>query len=116
MPDDTITLETSLNHTLLDRRSVLTIVLQGGDLSAREATATAIMAQLAPQYSAGAPPRPAELGAVFTLLAKTTAPTTDQLGSDLALPAHAVAARPPHAEPTESTSPYDDVFVLAPLR
>lgn len=86
-----ITLETSVSHGLFDRRSVLTIVLNGGDLTEREAAVRAILAQLAPQYPNPAADRPAGLSPVFALLSRP---------------------EPPHAE---SASPYDDPFILAPL-
>jgi hypothetical protein len=103
-----ITLEASVTHTLLDRRSIVTIVLNGGDLQDREETARAIMAQLAPQYPLSVPDRPAALTSVFALLSSPSVPSAQNL----------TQARPSPQSPSQSSEPvsaYDEPFILAPL-
>jgi len=120
-PTTAISLEANVTHTLLERRSIVTIVLHGGDLPEREEVARAIMAQLAPQYPVCVSDRPAALTSVFALLSR---PPEVADRNDLARPVQAnqtpaALALPPNVqtEPTsEAVSAYDELFVLAPIR
>jgi hypothetical protein len=85
----------SIAHAPLERRSVVTLVLTGGELQAREAAARQIIAQLGANDAipepASAPPKPG-LSGVFSVL--------------LAAP----------EEPAPSAgSAYDEPFILAPI-
>ncbi len=120
-PTTEIALEASVSHTLLERRSIVTIVLHGGDLPEREEVARAIMAQLAPQYPVCVSDRPAALTSVFALLSRPPEATG---GSDVAMNVQANQAPTPltfqaniqNGPSSESVSAYDELFVLAPIR
>jgi hypothetical protein len=95
---DGIQIETTVVHAPLTRRSVVTIVLQGGDLGEREAIAQAITAQVAERP----PPAP-----------ETTAPA---LSSVFAILSRPTPLTEPKLLPNRITGPdYDEPFILAPI-
>jgi len=109
MTNESITFEASVHHTLLERRSVLTIVLHGGDREEREVAAQAILAQVAPQHPPSAVARPPPLTAVFSLLANPPVPHVAESVPEAVQSAAMVLTDP------APISPYDESFILAPL-
>lgn len=120
-----ISLEASVSHAALARRTVVTVVLTGGDLVDREAAAHRIIAQLQPPTPSPPPePVPTGLSAVFALLAS---PPPRQMPPSPPPPAVPPRA-PPVASPTRQAvqpkqkppaadppSAYDEPFILAPI-
>jgi hypothetical protein len=102
---DQIKMETSVVHPPLTRRSVVTVVLNGGDLKEREALAQNLLTWVGAQSTPAAEPIEPALSAVFALLAKQAPATPD---ADALLPISSGHAITP-------LSPYDEPFLLAPL-